>query len=141
VSRRIKTKAPRAVPWDKQYPKCQPAENQFRSFFDQEVRRHGVCFEEKTKTLEEVRIGDKRQAVRVVCHLTAEYLLYLRSVIDMVDVPVCNQQKVEFYPKVANPLGRSGRRIKENGASRPQNEIGVCIEDPANKRLNLEHSE
>ena len=123
------------------YAKFQPAQNQLRSFFDQEVRVYGVCFEEKTKLLEEVRIGDQRQTVPVICYLTAEYLLYLRRVIDMVHVPVCNQQKIEFYPKVANPLSRTGWRIKENGASRPQNEIGVRVKDTANKRLNLEHSE
>jgi len=129
------------VSWDKQYAKFQPAQNQFRSFFDQEVRVYGLRFEEKTKPLEEVRIGDQRQTVTVVCHLAGEYLLYLRGVIDMVHVPVCNQQKIEFCPKVANPLSRTGWRIKENGASRPQNEIGVRVKDTANKRLNLEHSE
>jgi len=126
---------------DEQYAKCQPTQNQFRSLFDQEVGVYGVCFEEKTKPLEEVRIGDQRQAVPVVCYLTAEYLLYLRRVIGMVHVPVGNQQKIEFCLKVANPLSRTGRRIKENGASRSPNEIGVRVKDTANKRLNLEHSE
>ena len=126
---------------DEQYAKFQPTENQFRRFFDQEVGVHGLCLEEKTKLLEEVRIGDQRETVSVVCHTTAEYLLYLCSIIDMVHVPVCNQQKVNFCPKVADPFSRSGWRIKENGAFRTRNEIGVRVEDAANKRLNLEHSE
>jgi len=77
----------------------------------------------------------------VIGNSAPEHSLYLGRVIDMVHVSMRNQQKVEFCSEVTNPFGRSGWGIKQNVASVRQNKISVGVEDTANKRLNLEHSE
>src|ERR1700730_5614612 len=141
VGRRIETEAPGAVSRHKKYAIFQPTEIPFGSFIDQKIRLDRVRFEKESKPFEELRIGDQRETVPVVGNLTSEYSLYLSGVIDMVDVSVCNHQQVEFCFKVAHPFGRTGRSIKENSSLRPSNEIGVRIENTANKSLNLKHSE
>ena len=107
------------MPRHEQYAKFQAAENQFGRLFNQEIGIYRGCFEKEAKSLEEVGIGDQREALRVIGDLTSEYSLYLGSVIDMVHMSVCNHQRVQFCSDVPCPLGRTGGRIKENIASRP----------------------
>ncbi len=77
----------------------------------------------------------------MICNLALESSFHLRSVVNMVDMAVSDQQQVESYRQIAHPIRRPSRRINKNVPARHLNQIGVRIENTPNKRLKVKHSE
>ena len=138
---RVEAEASRTVSGNKKNTKRDSAKFNFGCLLDEKIRMNRFCFQEKPEIFEKLRISDEGNSISVIGNLAPESLFHFRSVINMVDVTMSDQQQIESYRHICHPIRRPGRRINKNISARHLNQIGVRIENTPNKRLKVKHSE
>jgi hypothetical protein len=138
---RVKTEASRTVSRHKKYAKRDFAKLNFGCLLDQEIGLNRFRFQKKPEILEKLRVGDKWNSISMIRNLTIKSSLNLRGIIDMVDVAVSDQEQVESYRQITQPIRRPRRSINKDVSTRDLNEIRVRIKNTPNKRLKVKHSE
>ena len=141
VIRRVEAEASRTVSGNKENAKRYSAKVNFGCLLNQKIRMNRFCFQKKPKIFEKLRVSDKRNSISMICDLAPESSFHFRSVINMVDVTMSDQEQIESYRHITHPIRRAGRRINKKVSPRHLDQIGVRIENTPNKRLKVKHSE
>jgi len=141
VSSRVEAEAPGAVPGNKEDAKSYAAKVNLRGLLNQKIRLYRLRFQIKSQFFEKVRIGHERNTIFVKSDLAAECPFDFGCIVEMVDMTVSDQQQIKSYPKIPDPIRGPGWRINQNVSTGRLNQVGVGIENTANKSLKVKHSE
>ena len=121
------------MPWNFQNFEISAEKNSVWCFFDENIRFHGFDFELETKITKKFPIGDHRSSKRVTTDRTAKLALNLGDILDVIDVPMCQEQEFEIGAKRSHPFAGTLRRIEENPSLWRLEEIAIRFENAAAK--------
>ncbi len=141
VIRGIKTQTPGTVAGNQKNAKKHSAKINFGCLLDQKIGLDRLRLEEETLVFEKIRIGDERNTIFMKSDLAFAERLEFSGVIEMVRMTMGQDQQIEPYAQIPDPVRCSGRSIDQNISSGRPNQVSVGIENTANKSLKLEHSE
>ena len=102
-------------------------------FFDEKIWFDGFDFQRKAEAEEKIAIRNHRGGERVRANLAAELALDLRKVLDVIDVPVCQQQKFGMDIDRADPLAGTLRCVEQDPSLRRFEQIAIGFKNPAAK--------
>jgi hypothetical protein len=137
----VEAKAPGAMTRNKKNTKGYAANVYSRRLPDQKIGLYRFSFQEKASLFEKIRIGHERNTVFVKSDLAFACPLDFGRVIEMVRVTVRQQQHIESYAQIPDPIRRPGGSINQYISSRRPDQVSVGVENTANKSLKVEHSE
>jgi hypothetical protein len=100
----VEAKASGTVTGNQKNTKGPAAKIKLSGLFDQEVRVDGFCFKKETSIFKEIRICHQRDPIFVITDLASGGPLDLGGVIEMVGVTVCEDQQIESYPQIMDPI-------------------------------------
>lgn len=92
-------------------------------------------FERESEVPKEIAIGDHGRGERVTSDLGVKLLFNLGNVLDVIDVPVCQQQKFGMNIERADPFARTLRCVEQDPSLRRFEQIAIGFEDPSAKRF------
>jgi hypothetical protein len=104
-------------------------------FFDQKIWFDWLDFERKSEVSKEIAIRNHRRGERVTSDLAVKLAFNLRNVLDMIDVPVCQQQQFGMDIERANPFARTFRCVEQDASLRRFEQIAIGFKNPAAKRF------
>lgn len=110
-------------------------------FFDEKIRFYGLDFESESEIAKEITIGNHRHRESVTPDLAAELAFNLRNVLNVIDVPVCQQQKFWMNIKRTRPFAGAIGRVKKNPSIRSFKQIAIGLKNPAAKCFWFRHVE
>src|SRR5262245_57812064 len=104
-------------------------------FLDQKIRLDWFDFQREPEVPEEIAIGYHRRGERVTSDLAMKLLFDLGNVLDVIDVPVCQQQKFGMDIQGTDPFTRTFRCVEQNQSLRGFEQVAIGFENPAAKRF------
>ena len=104
-------------------------------FFDQKIRFHRFDLELEPKIAKKFAIGNHRRGERMTPDWTTELPLDPGNILDVIDMPVCEEQKFEIDTKRTQPFASALRRVEENPALWRLDQIAIRFENAAAKAL------
>jgi hypothetical protein len=137
----VKAEAPGTVAGDKKDGKGRTAKINVRCFIDQKVRLDRFSVEIEALVFEKIRICHQGETIFMVSNLAFGCPLELGGINEVVRVTVGQEQQIESDSQVPDPIRRPGRGIDQSISSWRLDQVGVGIENTANKSLKVEHSE
>jgi len=102
-----------------------------RRFLNKEVRLGRFDFQFEPKVSKEVWIGDHRRGRGMTANLAAEATPNRGNVLDVVNVPVSQQEQFELDFLRRQPLSGTLRRIEQDPALWRGNQVAICLKNPA----------
>lgn len=102
-------------------------------FFDQEIWFDWFDFERESEVPKEIAIGNHRRGQRVTSDLAMKVLFNSGNVLDVIDVPMCQQQKLGMDIQGTDPFARTLRCVEEDPSLRRFEQIAIGFKDPAAK--------
>ena len=87
-------------------------------FFDEKIWFGRFDFEREPEVAEKIAIRNHRRREGMTSDLATKLTLNSRNVLDVIDVPVCQQQKLWMNIERAHPFAGALRRVKENPSVR-----------------------
>jgi hypothetical protein len=76
----------------------------FGCLLDQKIGLHRFRLEKETHVFEKIRIGDERNTIFVKSDLALTERLEFSCVIEMVRMTVGQDQQIESYPQIPDPI-------------------------------------
>ena len=110
-------------------------------FFDQKIRYHRFDFELETKIAKKFAIGNHGRGERVTPDWTAKLALNVRNVLDVIDVPVRQQQEFGIDLERTDPFAGTLRCVEQNPTLRYFKQVAIGFKNPAAKCFGLRHVE
>ena len=104
-------------------------------FFDEEIRLGRLYLQLESEVSKEIRIGNHRRGDRMATELAAKLPFYGSNVLDMINVPVGQEEQFEIDIARADPVASSLWRVEQDPAFRRQNQVAVRLENTAAERL------
>ena len=130
-----KTKTAGTMAGDFEHLKFRAKKISGRCFFDEEVRFSRLDFQLETKVPEKLAVGNHRRGFRMATNLTAEPFFDRRNVLNMIDVPVRQQQQFKVDIARADPVAGALRCVEQDPAFGRGPEVAVRFEYATAKRL------
>ena len=137
----VKAEAPGTVTGNEKNGKGQAAKFNARGFLDQKVRLDSFRFKIEALVFKKIRICHQGETIFVVSNLAFGCPLDLGRVNEVVRVTVGQEQQIESDSQIPDPIRRPGRSIDQSISSWRLDQVCVGVENTANKRLKVEHSE
>ena len=110
-------------------------------FFDEKIRFHRFYLNREAEAAKKIAIGNHGSGQWVTPDLAAKLALNPRNVLNMIDVPVCQQQKLGMDIERRYPFAGALRRVEENPSLRCLEEVAIGLKNPAAKCFGLRHVE
>ena len=104
-------------------------------FFDQKIWFDWLDFQREPEVAKEIAIRNHRRGERVTSDLTVKLAFNSRNVLDVIDVPVCQQQKFGMDIERADPFARTLRCVEQDPSLRRFEQIAIGFKNPAAKCL------
>jgi len=104
-------------------------------FFDEKVRLSWFDLELEPETTKKFAIGNHGCGERVTTDWTTKLALDPGNILDVIDMPVCEEQKFEIDLKRTHPFASALRRVEENPALRRLKQIAIRFKNAAAKAL------
>ena len=104
-------------------------------FFDQKIWFHWFDFQREPEVPKEIAIRNHRRGERVTSDLAMELLFNSGSVLDVIDVPVCEQQKFGMDIEGTEPFTRTIRCVEQDPSIGCFKQITIGFENSAAKRF------
>ncbi len=107
-------------------------------FFDQKIRFHRFDLELEPKITKKFAIRNHRRGQRMTADGTTELALNPGNVLDVIDVPMRQEQEFEIGPAAAgrtHPFASALGRVEENPALRRLKQIAIRFKNAAAKAL------
>jgi hypothetical protein len=104
-------------------------------FFDQKIWFDWLDFEREPEIAKEIAIRNHRRGERVTSDLAGKLLFNFGNVLDVIDVPVCQQQKLGMNIQRTDPITRTLRCVEQDPSLRRLEHIAIGFKDPAAKRF------
>ncbi len=121
------------MPWNFQNFEISAEKNSVWCFFDEKIRLLRLDFELETKITKKFPIGDHGRSKRVTTDRTAKPALNLGDILDVIDVPMCQEQEFEIDLERTQPFTSALRGIEENPSLWRLEEIAIRFENAAAK--------
>jgi len=137
----VEAKASGTMAGNQKNAKGRAAKINLSCLVDQKVRVNGFRFEKEIPIFEKIRVCHQRDAIFVIADPAFGGLLDLCGVVEMIGVTVGEDQQIESYSQIADPIRRPGGSIDQHVSSGRLDEVCVRVENTANKCLKVEHSE
>src|SRR4029453_8302236 len=93
-------------------------------FFDQKIWFDRFDFQREPEVAKEIAIGNHRRGERVTSDLAMKLVFNSGNVLDVIDVPVCYQQKFGMDIEGTKPFTRTLRCVEQDPSFRRLEEIG-----------------
>ena len=103
--------------------------------FDEKIWFDWFDFERKPKVPKEIPIRDHGRGKRVTSDLGVKLAFNSGNVLDVIDVPVCQQQKFGMNIERAYPFARTLRCVDQDPSVRRFEQIAISFKDPTAKRF------
>ncbi len=104
-------------------------------FFDEKIGFDWLDFEREAKVPKEIAIRDHGRSKWVTSDLGVKLAFNSGNVLNVIDVPVCQQQKFGMDIKRTNPVARTLRCVEQDPSLRRFEEIAIGFENAAAKRF------
>ena len=104
-------------------------------FFDEKIWFDRADLERESEVSKEVAIRNHGHGERVTSDLAIKLTFNLRNVLDMIDVPVCQQQKFGMDIERTDPFARTFRCVEQDPSLRRFEQIAIGFKNPAAKRF------
>ena len=102
-------------------------------FFDEKIWFDWFDFECESEVSKEIAIGNHRRGERVTSDSGVKLAFNLSNVLDVIDVPVCQQQKLGMDIERAHPFARTLRCVEQDPSLRRFEQIAIGFKNPAAK--------
>src|SRR6266567_3601635 len=132
---RKETKAARTMPGNFQHLEVGAEKASAWRFFDKKIRLRRFDFELETEAAEKFPLGNHRRGERVTTYWTTKLPLNLGNILDVIDMPMCQEQKLRIDIKRLDPFASPIGRIEKNPALRSLKQIAIRFENAAAKPL------
>jgi hypothetical protein len=104
-------------------------------FFDEKVRLRRFDLELEPEVAKEFAVGNHGRGERVTPNWTTELPLDPGNILDVIDVPVCEEQKFEIDTTRTHPFASAFGSVEENPSLRRLSQIAVRFKNAAAKAL------
>ena len=104
-------------------------------FFDQKIRFHRFDLELEPEAAKKIAIGNHWRGERMTADGTAELALDPCNILDVVDMPVRQEQEFEVDTKRTHPFVSALRRVEKNPALWRLKQIAIRFKNAAAKAL------
>ena len=104
-------------------------------FFDQKIWFDWLDFQRKPEIAKEIAIRNHRRGERVTSDLAVKLAFNFGNVLDVVDVPMCQQQQFGMDIERADPLARTLRCVEQDPSLGRFKQIAIGFKDSAAKRF------
>ena len=104
-----------------------------RRFFNEKIRLYRFDLELEPEVAKKFTIGNHGRGERVTADGTAELALNPANILDVIDMPVCEEQKLEIDIKRTPPFASALGRIEKNPALWRLKQITIGFENSAAK--------
>jgi hypothetical protein len=129
------TKAARAMAWNFQNFEIRAEKISALRFFDQKIRFRWFDLEREPEIAKKFTIGNHRRRERVTPDWTTKLPLDPGNVLDVIDMPMCEEQKFEIDAKRTHPFASALWRVEENPALWRLKQIAIRFKNAAAKAL------
>ena len=102
-------------------------------FFDEKIWFDWLDFQREPEVAKEIAIRNHRRGERVTSDLTVKLAFNSRNVLDVIDVPVCQQQKFGMDIERADPFARTLRCVEQDPSLRRFEQIAIGFKNAAAK--------
>ncbi len=133
VLAREETKTPRAMSGNVQNLEIGAEKISVWRFFDEKIRFRRFDFEFEPKIPKKFPVGNHRCGERVTTNRTTKLLLDPGNILDVIDMPVCQEQKFRLDLKRTHPSASALRRVEEDLALWRFKQIAIRFENAAAK--------
>jgi len=103
------------------------------SFFDEKIRFHGFDLKREPEAAKEIAIRNYGSGEWVTPDLAAEVALNLRNILNVIDVPVCQQQKFGMDVERAQPVAGTDRCVEQDPSLRRIEQVAIGFKNAAAK--------
>ena len=104
-------------------------------FFDEKIWFDRFDLEREPEVAKEIAIRNHGRSKRVTSDLGVKLVFNSGNVLDVIDVPVCQQQKFGMDIKGTNPFARTLRCVEQDPSLRRFEQIAIGFKDPTAKRF------
>ena len=104
-------------------------------FFDQKIWFDWFDFQREPEVPKEIAIRNHRRGERMTSDLAVKLAFNPGNILNVIDVPVCQQQKFGMDIERTDPFARTLRCVEEDPSLRRFEQIAIGFEDPAAKRF------
>ena len=104
-------------------------------FFDQKIRFHRFDLEREPEAAKKFAIGNHRRGERVTADGTTELALDPGKILDVIDMPVRQEQKFEIDRTRTHPFASALRRVEENPSLWRLKQVAIRFKNAAAKAL------
>ena len=101
--------------------------------FDEKIWFDWFDFERESEVPKEITIRDHGRGERVTSDLGMKLAFNLGNVLNVIDVPVCQQQKFRMNIERADPFARTLRCVEQDPSLRCFEQIAIRFKDAATK--------
>jgi len=102
-------------------------------FFDKKIWFDWFDFERESEVAKEIWIGNHRRGQRVTSDLGMKLAFNSGNVLDVIDVPVCQQQELRMNVERTDPFARTLRCVEQDPPLRRFEQIAIRFKDAAAK--------
>lgn len=102
---------------------------------DQKIWFDRFDFQRESEVPKEIAIGNHRRGERVTSDLAMKLLFNSGDVLDVIDVPVCEQQKFGMDIQGTEPFTRTIRCVEQDPSLRRFKQVAIGFENPSAKRF------
>ena len=103
--------------------------------FDEKIWFDWFDFEREPEVAKEIAIRNHGRGKRVTSDLGVKLAFNSGNVLDVIDVPVCQQQKFGMDIERADPFARTLRCVEQDPSLRSCEQMAVRFKNPAAKRF------
>jgi len=107
----------------------------FWCLLDEKIWLDWLDFECESEVAKEIAIRNHGRSEWVTSDLGMKLALNFGNVLDVIDVPVCQQQKFRMDIERTDPFARTLRCVEQDPSFRRFEQITIGFKDPAAKRL------
>jgi len=132
---RKEAKATRTMPGNFQHLELGTKKISAWRFFDKKIQFRRFDFEFETEVAKKFPLGNHRRGERVTTYRTIKLPLNLGNILDVIDMPMCQEQKLRIDIKRLDPFASPIRRIEKNPTLRSLNQIAIRFENASAKPL------
>ena len=104
-------------------------------FFDQKIWFHWFDFQREPEVPKEIAIRNHRRGERVTSDLAVKLAFNPGNILNVIDVPVCQQQMFGMDIERADPFARTLRCVEQDPSLRRFEQIAIGFKNPAAKRF------
>ena len=103
--------------------------------FDEKIWFDWLDFERESEVSKEIAVRYHRRGQRVTSDLAVKLAFDLCNILDVIDVPVCQQQEFRMNIERVDPFAGTFRCVEQDPSIRGLKQVAIGFKNPAAKRF------